>query len=132
MLFRSGSNSGTSNADPSSWTNIIGVGCDNGSSNYSIMHNDGSGTATTIALGANFPANGLSTDLYELALYAPPNGSTVDYRIENFVTGGVASGTLSANLPASTQGLNLLGWAETTVVSIVALDLVSLYIETEF
>mgnify|MGYP003336481905 CR=1 FL=1 len=103
-----------------------------GSDTGSIIHNDGSGTATTIALGANFPANGLSTDLYELALYAPPNGSTVDYRIENFVTGGVASGTISTNLPASTQGLNLLGWAETSVVSIVALDLVSLYIETEF
>ena len=130
-----GTNTGTTNVDPSSWTNIIGVGCDSGSTTYSIMHNDGSGVATTIALGANFPANSSSTDFYELALYAPPNGSTVGYRIQNFVNGAVAAGTLSTNLPASTQGLNILGWAETATTGFTIpteIDLVSMYIETEF
>ena len=128
-----GANVGTAATEPSNWVNIVGMGCNSGSVNFSIMHNDGSGTATTIDLGSNFSAVSSSIDVYELALYCPPNGSTVDWRVENFTKSAVVTGSISTNLPASTQGLNIIGYTENGASSVTtALDLVSMYIETEF
>ena len=40
-----------------SLTNIVGIGSDASDTNLQIFHNDGTGTATKIDLGVNFPAN---------------------------------------------------------------------------
>ena len=127
-----GATTGTAATEPSNWVNIIGMGCNSGSANFSIMHNDGSGAATTIDLGSNFSAVSSSIDVYELALYCPPSGSTVDWRVENFTKNATITGSISTNLPASTQGLNIIGYTETGGAVAVALDLISMYIETEF
>jgi hypothetical protein len=121
------------NVDPSSLANIIGVGHDTGDSNLFIMHNDSSGTATRVALGVNFPANTLSVDLYELALFAAPNGSTVGYRVERLNTGNVATGTIATDLPTNTTLLAIQMWRSNNATALaVGLDLVSLYIETDY
>jgi len=132
FIGMNGANTGTAATEPSNWVNIIGMGCNSGSANFSIMHNDGSGAATTIDLGSNFSAVSSSIDVYELALYCPPSGSSVDWRVENFTKNAVVTGSITTNLPASTQGLNLLGYTETGGAVAVALDLISMYIETEF
>jgi len=120
------------NVEPSSQTNILGLGCDTADSTFSIMHNDGAGTATKVSLGAGFPANTLSQDAYELALFCPPNDATVQYRVENLVTSVVASGTLSTNLPANNQLLALQGWRTNNATLLaVGIDLISCYIESD-
>ena len=122
-----------SNVNPSTFINCIGLGSDSGESTLSIMHNDGSGTATKIALGANFPDHTLSADAYELALFAAPNSLSVGYQVTRLNTGDVASGTITTNLPAANFLMSLqVGRNNGTTALAVALDLVSLYVETDF
>ncbi len=94
------------NADPSSFINCIGVGIDSGQTTWRVIHNDGSGAATTIDLGANFPANTSATDLYELMLWWNDSATAVNYQLTRLGTSYVAVGTISSELPAQTQTLN--------------------------
>ena len=120
------------NVEPSSLTNIVGVGCDAGVANLYIMHNDAAGACTTVDLGANFPTNTRSTDVYELTLYAKPNGSTVGYRVHRLNTGDVASGTISTNLPANTVLLAPQFWRNNGATALaVDLAFMGLYVETD-
>ena len=93
-----------------SMLNVIGVGSDAADTNLQIFHNDGSGVCTKVDLGASFPANRTAgaamTTTYTIELYNANSGSTVIYNVTNNETGAFAEGTLSTNLPASTQGLN--------------------------
>lgn len=94
----------------SSLTNIIGIGSDASDTNLQVFHNDGSGTATKVDLGVNFPANRTSgaalTTVYSIELYNDSASTDVKYSIKNKETGAVAIGTISTNLPLHTQGLN--------------------------
>jgi hypothetical protein len=120
------------NVNPSTLTNIIGVGTDSAQTTLRIMYNDAAGAASTIDLGANFPANTLSTDMYELVLYTPPNGSSISYRVTRLNTGDKVEGTLATDIPANTQLLSPQVWRNNgTTLAAVAIDLVSQYIETD-
>lgn len=94
----------------STLTNIIGVGSENGDANLQIFHNDASGTATKIDLGVNFTANrtigAISTSVYSVELYNEPSSTNVQYKVTNAENGAIASGTISTNLPLTSQGLN--------------------------
>ena len=93
-----------------SLVNIIGVGSDAADANLQIFHNDASGTATKIDLGVDFPANRTAgaamTTMYSVTLYNADNSSNIIYRVSNNETGVAVEGTISTNLPLSTQGLN--------------------------
>jgi hypothetical protein len=118
---------------PSSITNIIGVGADAADTNLFMMHNDGSGTATRIDLGANFPKNNAGTDLYEIALFAKPNATEVEYQVRRLNTGHEATGTITTDIPSNTTLLAPRGWASVGgTSSTIAIDLISLYIETDY
>lgn len=97
------------NVDPSSLTNLIGVGADAGEANLSIMHNDGSGTASKTSLGASFPQSGTSK-VYELILHAEPAASKVHYQVRELGSGAIARGSISSELPAGDQGLTHHFW----------------------
>lgn len=90
--------------------NVIGVGSDALDTNLQVFHNDGSGTATKIDLGASFPANRTAgaalTTVYSIEIYNDNNSSEVKYCVINKETGAKAMGTISTNLPLNTQGLN--------------------------
>jgi len=94
----------------SSITNIIGIGNDSGDSNLQVIYNNGSGTASKIDLGSNFPANrtsgAASTTVYSIQLYNETYSSSVLYEVINEETGAVARGTLTSDLPSSTLLLN--------------------------
>ncbi len=121
------------NVNPSTLTNIIGVGCDNAQTTLRIMHNDAAGAATTIDLGANFPSNTLSTDLYELLLYCAPNASSVFYRVERLNTGDVASGTITTDLPSTTTLLSPQIWRNNGATALaVGIDIAGQYLETDY
>jgi fructose-specific component phosphotransferase system IIB-like protein len=119
------------NAEPSTFTNIIGVGLDAADTTLQIMHNDGAGTATKIDLGANFPES-TNTDFYELALYCAPNGTTVFYEVVNLTTGIETSGSITTNLPLNTQLLAWQLWRHNVATGVaVGVDISSVYIETD-
>lgn len=86
--------------NPSTLTNIIGMGWDSGDTNCQVFHNDASGTATKINLGALFPVPTSDlVDFYQITISSPPNTSEVSYTIKNMNSGAVAEGTITTNIP---------------------------------
>lgn len=91
-------------ADPSAQTNIVGVGCDGGSTNWSWMYNDGAGVCTTSALGANFPVADALGSYYDLVIGAAPGATEVLVSLRRRTTGGVDywdEQTFSTNIPTA-------------------------------
>ena len=99
-----GSVAAPTDVEPSTLTNIVGMGWDAADTNVQMMHNDGSGTATKIDLGASFPVpTADTTQVYELRLFSPPGTTqSVEYEVINVNTGAVATGTITTNLPTTT------------------------------
>ena len=95
------SNSATANVNPSTLLGIFGVGSDNSEANLSVMHNDGSGTATKIPLGANFPANTTKVDVYSAEFWVYPGTTSLYYEITRLNTGHVATGKITTDLSTS-------------------------------
>lgn len=103
-LYTSATSDPTGGTNPTSFTNSIGFSCDLAvSNNWNIMSNDGSGTATTSTLGANFPANTNNADFYEFRLFCQPNDTKVLWYAKNLATGNETSGILSTDLPVSSD-----------------------------
>lgn len=94
--------------NPSTLTNICGLGYDAGDTNLQFMHNDGSGTATKIDLGSSFPKPSSDrSKAYQLLLYAPPGTTqSLSYLVIDLETGAEASGTVTTDLPSTTTALN--------------------------
>lgn len=131
------STSAPTNVEPSTLTNCIGVGHGAADSNL-FLYYGGSAAQTPINLGANFPANTLSVDLYELTLYAPPNANNVvHYRVERLNTGDVAEGTLTAGtpgtqLPSNTTLLAYRAWRSNNATALaVGIDIASVTFEKD-
>lgn len=112
----------TSNILVSTLTNIVGVGSEVGDANLQIFHNDATGTATKIDLGANFPANrtsgSISTTVYQVQILNIPMSSDVQYKVVNKETGDVVTGTINTNLPLNSQGLNFFASRCMSVTSV--------------
>ena len=127
--------SAPTNVEPNTLTNAIGVAQLSTSANLHIVYG-GSAAQTAIDLGSNFPANTLSADAYELALYAPPNSQVVNYRVERVNTGqnvnGTLSGTVGTVIPAATTLLAHAIWRCNNATALAAgIDAASVYIETD-
>jgi hypothetical protein len=97
------------NVEPDTLVNVVGIAAKAGDANFSIMQNDGTGTATMATLGANFPARA-TDNVYELLLACDANASSISYTLTNMNTGNVASSSLSSNLPVNTTFLAPMGW----------------------
>lgn len=122
------------NVEPSSLVNMIGIGTDAADANLQVMHNDGSGTATKIDLGSNFPDHTLSTDVYEMVLFCAPASSTVSYQVTrlNVPAQAPATGVISTNLPAQTTMMGQqVGRNNNTTALAVGIDLMMVYVDTE-
>lgn len=103
--------SAPTDVEPSGLTDILGMGWDAADTEIQFMHNDGSGAATEVPLGASFPVPTADRSaVYELKMTCEPNGSSIGYRVTNLTTGAVASGSVSSNIPSATTFLNLLGY----------------------
>jgi hypothetical protein len=125
------------NVEPSTLTNCIGVG--NGAANTNLfIYYGGSAAQTPINLGAGFPCNTNSLDLYELILFAPPNSNnTVGYQVIRLNSGTTVSGTLTGTagtaLPLSTTLLAQNDFRTNNAsAGAVGLDYVSIYTETDY
>jgi hypothetical protein len=125
------------NAEPSTLTNCCGVGRGAADTNLSIFYG-GTFAQAPIPLGANFPANTINTDWYELILFSPANVTgVINYQVTRLNTGDVATGQLSgiatvippANLLLTP--INSYVTNNATAVS-VGLDHGPIYIETNY
>ena len=106
----------------STLTNIVGVGSEVGDTNLQVFYNDALGTATKIDLGIDFPANrtvgAISTTVYSIILYNEPMSTSVTYRVINKEIGAEATGILTTDLPATSQGLNFFASRCMSVTSV--------------
>lgn len=118
------------NINPSTQANIIGVGADSGDTNLSFMHNDSTGTAVKVSLGASFPANTIATDLYCLQIYNVRGQNSIWYRVLNVTSNVVTTWTqITTELPASNQILLPKCWRNNgTTALAVRLSLVDMTI----
>lgn len=120
------------NVEPSSVANILGIGCDAADTTLQVMHNDASGTATKINLGANYPCNTSGVDMYEYRLFSRPNGTEIYYSVSRLNTTDFVEGTLTTDIPASTTMLNNQIWISNNGTAAAAsLDIASFYVETD-
>lgn len=118
------------NVEPNTLTNCVGVCKLSTSNNLHVIVNDGTGTATTFDLGADYPANG-STSAYEVTIYCDPNSATIDVTVRRIGTGFIEGITLSTDLPVSTTLMGIQLWRCNNATALaVGLDLISLYVET--
>jgi hypothetical protein len=97
--------------EPSTITNIVGMGWDAADTNVQIMHRN-AGAVTKIDLGASFPVPGADrTTMYRLELYsAPSTTQAVDYKVTNLTNGNTTSGTITTNLPSTATSLGWRAW----------------------
>jgi hypothetical protein len=120
--------------EPSTITNIVGMGWDAADANIQIMHR-GTGAVTKINLGASFPVPTTDrTKAYELVMFSPP-GSTqsVSYTVTDLGTGATTSGTISTNMPTNTTLLAPRGWMSVGgTSSVIGIALMSCYLETDY
>jgi len=124
--------SALSNANPSTFTNIVGIGRDSGQTTIRVLYNDASGTASSIDLGSNFPATNTSA-VYDFYLYTPSNGDRFYYYVRRLDVAYEASGELITDIPDKTQLLSPQLWINNgTDGSAVAIDICWLYMEAEY
>ncbi len=112
------------NAEPSTFTEIIGIGCQSGGTTLSWYENDASGTATMTALGTGSlggtaPCNTADTEIYELTIFNPPGGNPI-LTLQRLSTGDTWSRTITTDLPALTTGLCLQYWRNTGATASIA------------
>jgi hypothetical protein len=96
------------NVNPSTVINTIGFGADPSDINLHIIHNDGSGLATKINLGANFPKAG--EQIYILEMWNFFNQTSIYFRIKNLklnIESEITEAT--TNLPACGLAFQLWG-----------------------
>ena len=121
--------------NPSTLFRMVGLGYDATDTQVQIMSNDASGTATKIALGASFPKPNVDRVFtYRLELYSPPGSpQSVSYRVTHLEAGAVAEGTLTADLPATSDMLQPYFYVSVGgVSSVVGLALGKMLIGTEY
>ena len=119
--------------EPSSLTNMFGVGWDAADANIQFFNNDGSGTATKTSLGIAVPTAD-RTSVYELAMFCAPNSTTVYYTFKDLAEGGSSvSGNVSSDIPAVNTLFSARGWMSVGgTSSVIGIALKSMYIETDY
>ncbi|NJM82179.1 MAG: hypothetical protein HC844_06510, partial [Tabrizicola sp.] len=125
----------SSDVEPSSLNNMIGMGWDSGDANIQFMHS-GVAATTKIDLGAAFPKPVTTNNqtMYEIVLFSPP-GTTqaVGYRIRDLESGAVTSGLVTTNLPAVTQAIGpVVQMSVGGVSSVVGVAVCSIYAESDY
>lgn len=133
MLNIAGTANSIGNVEPSTMTQVLGLGQDLADTTLQIMHNDGSGAATKVDTGIASPT---TSEVIEFAMYSPSGqNNPVHFAVEKFSGAGVSSGvyeyTATTDLPTLT--LHWQHWCNNgSTAAIMTLSFISLYIETDF
>lgn len=131
LIYFFGLNTGsaiTSNTNPSTLINIIGVGKDTNDTNMQLMYNDGSGTATKVDLGVSIGI----TSIFCLRIFCLPNDSNIYVSVEDLGAGTVLiDTTLTSDIPSSTTFMSYIAHLSSTDTNgTPVLVLASIYAET--
>lgn len=132
MFVGLGANAAPGDVGPQTLTNIVGVGCTNGDTQLQLYAAGAAAQART-ALGANFPCNTVSTDLYEVQFFCPPNGDRLEYQLTRLNTGHVATGEITAGAALFANNISRspqIWRSNGGTASAVAFDLVQMYVES--
>lgn len=117
------------NVEPTTLVNSIGI-CQLSTSTNLQIYGAGATATSAVDLGVDFPANTLSTQAYEFAMFGKPDGS-VAWEVFKLGTSIKASGTF-AQVPANTTFLCHQIWKTNNATALaVAFDICSIYIETD-
>jgi hypothetical protein len=120
------------NVEPDTILNMVGIGAKAGDANFSFMHNDGSGSATVVSLGSNFPARA-TDNVYELLLTSVANSGTVTCTLTDVATGNRSTNSASSDLPSNTTFLTDVVWANNgSTASACSLGLMQIVGETRY
>jgi len=93
-----------SDVDPSSQISVFGFGYDSGDTNIQLMHNDGSGIATKVNLGASFPKPSVDeSNMFEIMVWCKPNDSHLHAYIRDMISGDVVYLSANTNIPSNIQ-----------------------------
>lgn len=83
-------------------TNFIALGYASTDGNLQMAHNDATGTATSIDLGASFPARTADT-VFRVWLFCENDASSlVSYRVDRLDSPATVNGQINSNLPSTT------------------------------
>lgn len=125
----SASTGAATNVEPNTLVNSLGI-CQLSTSTNLHIYGAAGAAGSAVDLGANFPANGLSTDAYEFSMFSGPSG-TVTWQVWRLGTAFTASGTFAAQ-PSSSTFIGHQIWKTNNATALaVAFDICSIYIETD-
>jgi len=95
--LRANLDGGTNCRTPESMPNSAYVGCSEGATSMSACTNDGTGSATCVALGADFPCASVAGAMF--SAFITTTETSVTFNVENLDTGVVAEVTATTDLP---------------------------------
>ena len=110
------------NVEPSTLTDIVGVCQLSSSTNMHVVHNDASGTATTIDLGSSYPCTDSQYN-YFITIEQTTTSYIVTVERVTVLTGASISttNTLSTNIPNYATGtIQLLTWISNNATAAIA------------
>jgi hypothetical protein len=127
------------NVEPSTLLNCIGVGHGAADTNLKIYYG-GSAAQTPIDLGANFPANTLSADIYEVEIWNLPGSTATTVVVRRFNTSGtllfeatnvLGPGTAGVTMPLNNAALSpIWGYRTNNATALaVGMDLFSFLLD---
>ena len=113
--------SSPTNVDPltSTTPGKVGIAFNSNTGNLFLVNNVSGTAPTTLDLGANFP--NVAGRFLELILYCPPNGSAINYKLNDYSNSLTTSGSLTTNIPANTSFLNPNFWITNNTTSSAAI-----------
>lgn len=94
------------NVEPDTLINTMGVCKLSTSNNLHIFYNDGTGLATTVDLGANYPANNVTAYIYDLEIYKESGTADLTIKLTRIDTSGnriSTSQTINTNYNTANQ-----------------------------
>jgi hypothetical protein len=115
--------------DPSVQNNSVGLCKDSGDTDWHYFTRSGS-TTTKVSTGTAVAAG----DIFDLMMFAPPNGSSITFRLVNAVTGTVILNdvAVTTNLPTTTSLMHAHASIRSTVGTTAALlALNRIYVECD-
>lgn len=119
-------------ADPSTQTNVLGVGCDAADTTWHFMHRNGTGTVLKVNTGISKSAADF-TEAFELAMFCPPGGTSVQMTFTDLTTDVVAAYEATGSLPTATTLLAPRAFFSVGgTSSAIGLAHMGLYIETDY
>lgn len=110
-----------SNVNPSTKTNVFGVGADSGDTDLSIIHNDSTGTATKVTLTGFDQAD--TAAIYDALLWCDPGDSALRYKVVRYKAGGAPTtieGSVSSEIPTADTLLAHYVWVNNGSTAAVA------------